>query len=254
MRADSETDQILPSTSSPQQGIRRRLRWFFFVLSWVFILIIAVAFAPTFYLRGMLHSTHIIEGPLTTYIILHGIVLTSWYLLFMIQTWLVATDRTRPHRALGVAGAVLAVCLLVLSTLVLLHTPARDAAVGASVGQIALEVVGDLGLLVFFAGLVTAAILNRRQPDVHKRLMTLASIGILAPALARWPGAAAYMPLSAVLPQFALFGALIAYDIVTRRRIHPATGWGVVSYLLVVGASVALAASSPGREFIKTLM
>jgi len=250
-QVDSE---IQPLASPLRRAVPARLRWFFLAVSWVLILIIAVAFAPTFYLRGVIKSTHILEGPMTPYIVLHGIVLTSWYLLFAVQTWLVATGRTGMHRALGVAGGFLAGCLLVLSTLVLLRTPARDAAIGASVGQIALEVVGDFGLLTLFAGLVTAAILYRRRPDVHKRLMTLASIGILAPALARWPGAAAYMPLSAALPQFALCGALIVYDTVTRRRIHPATAWVIVSFILVAGASVALSFSPLGRGFIKTLM
>ena len=231
----------------------RRLRWFFVVVACLLMVVIAVAFAPSFYLRGLIRS-HVIEAGLTPYIVAHGIVLTSWFLLFLVQAWMVATNRTQLHRTLGIAGAVLAAAVLVLSAIVVLHTPARDVAIGASVGQIALEVVGDLGLLVLFAGLVTAAILNRHRPDVHKRLMMLACVGLIAPALARWPGAAAYMPLSAMVPQLAFVGALMTYDVVTRRRVHPATAWGFASYLVVLGASFGLAFSAVGHRFVQSLV
>ena len=251
---ESEQLPVSRSGAKPRPAAQpKRLRWFFFVVAWLLIVVIAVAFAPSFYLRGLLQS-HVVEAGLTPYIILHGIVLTSWFLLFLVQTWMVATNRTRLHRILGVAGAVLAAAVLVLSLIVVLHTPARDVAIGASVGQIALEVVGDLGLLALFAGLVTAAILNRHRSDVHKRLMMLACVGLIAPALARWPGAAAYMPLSAIVPQFAFVGALATYDIVTRRRVHPATSWGFASYLVVGGASVALASSALGQRFVHSLI
>ncbi|MBV8852966.1 MAG: hypothetical protein JOY91_06175 [Sinobacteraceae bacterium] len=230
----------------------KRLRWFFFVLACLMMVVIAIAFAPTFYLRGLLRS-HVIEAGLTPYIVLHGIVLTSWFVLFLAQAWMVATNRARLHRSLGVLGAALATAVLVLSIIVLLHVPARDAAIGATTAQIALEVVGDLGLLVLFTGLVTAAILNRHRPDVHKRLMALASVSLLAPALARWTGAAAGMPLSAIVPQFAFIAALMIYDKVTWRRVHPATYWGIASYIVVVSVSVGLALSESGRRIVRSL-
>jgi len=238
----------------PGSGTRpKHLRWFFFVVACLLIVVIAVAFAPTFYLRGLLQS-HVIEAGLTPYIVLHGIVLTSWFALFLAQTWMVATNHAQLHRRLGALGAILAVAVLALSIFVVLHAPARDAAMGATIAQIALEVVGDLGLLALFAGLVAAALLNRHRPDVHKRLMALASVGLIAPALARWPGAAAFMPLAAVVPQLAFCAALVVYDMLTRSRVHPATYWGVASYVFALSVSVGLAFSEPGHLFVKSLL
>jgi hypothetical protein len=231
----------------------RILRWFFFVLACLLIVVIAVAFAPTFYLRGLLQS-HVMEAGLTPYIVLHGVVLTSWFALFLAQTWMVATNHVQVHRRLGALGAILAVAVLALSILVVLHAPARDVAIGATIGQIALEVVGDLGLLALFAGLLATALLYRHRPDVHKRLMALASVGLIAPALARWPGAAAFMPLAAVVPQLAFCAALVVYDLLTWRRVHPATYWGIAAYLFALSVSVGLAFSEPGHLFVKSLV
>jgi hypothetical protein len=57
-------------------------------------------FAPTYYLKGL-------YGPpvLSPFLHFHGILFTSWILLFVTQTTLVAARRTDLHRRLGVVGA-----------------------------------------------------------------------------------------------------------------------------------------------------
>lgn len=52
--------------------------------------------------------------PLTPLIMVHAVAFAAWIVLFGVQTGLVATHRTRVHRRLGVAGAVLAVVMLIL--------------------------------------------------------------------------------------------------------------------------------------------
>jgi len=49
--------------------------------------------------------------PIPGYLYLHGIVLTSWFVWFTMQTFLIQSRRTALHRRLGVAGAVLAVAV-----------------------------------------------------------------------------------------------------------------------------------------------
>ena len=85
------------------------------------------------------------------------------------------------------------------------------------------------------------------------RLMLLASIAILGTAIVRLPGAEALVPISVIVPQLALFAALIAYDIVSRRRVHPATVWGVALYLVVVGTATLVGFSEFGQAFVKAL-
>lgn len=129
----------------------KRHRWFFFVVACLLFVVIAVAFAPTFYLRGLLRS-HVIDAGLTPYIVLHGIVLTSCFVLLLAQTWTVATNHVQLHRRLGIVGIVLAVAILILSMMVVLRAPTRDAAMGATIGQIALGVVAGLRTLDALCG------------------------------------------------------------------------------------------------------
>jgi hypothetical protein len=69
----------------------------------------------------------------------------------------------------------------------------------------------------------------------------------------RLPGAEVLVPISVIVPQPALFAALIAYDIVSRRRVHPVTVWGVALYLVVVGTATLAGFSEFVHAFVKAL-
>ena len=96
--------------------------------------------------------------------------------------------------------------------------------------------------MICFGSLVTAAILLRGTPAAHKRLMLIATIGLtdagfgrwLSPAINRWFGLQVYYVLPTfsegawpfirfqVLPAYTLIAAIGVYDLITRRRLHPA--------------------------------
>lgn len=241
----SEAGQEPAATTEAKPQARRDSRsWFFVCMSSVLLIIVAVGFAKSFYLRNILHKSHAVST-LPVYLVLHGIVLTSWFLLFAGQTWLVATGRVRLHRSFGVAGAALAALVFALSLLVVVRSAVRETP---------LVVLGDIFVLFLFAILITAGIWFRKKPDVHKRLMLLASISIVAPAIARWPGAQSMLPVSVVGPQLLLYAALILYDVSSRRRVHPATVWGVALYFVAVGMTISLASSKFGHTLIEALV
>lgn len=224
------------------------MRWFFLCMASLLLVIVAVGFAPSFYLPSVLRPEQAAAGRFSfpAYIVLHGIVLSLWYLLLFTQALLVATKRVHIHRRLGIAGTALAAVLVPLSLFVVTRSVARS-----NLG--ALAVISDYGTLVLFVTLVTVGIWFRGKPDVHKRLMLIASISIAAPAIVRWPGAESAVPLSIIVPQLTMFAALIVHDIVTRGRVHHATGWGVAAYLVVAGVSVPLALSDLGQQLVKSL-
>jgi hypothetical protein len=221
-----------------------RRRWFYVSLAAVLLVIVAVGFERSFYLRHVLNAGNTRRSTLPAYLTAHGIALTLWFLLFLAQTLLVSFGRVRLHRSLGAVGAVLAGVVFVLSMLVVVRSVVRETS---------LVVIGDIALLILFAILVTASIHFRRKPQVHKRLMAIASISIVAPAIARWPGAQSMLPLSVVLPQLLLYGAQVIYDVRSSRRLHPATAWGVLGYVLAVGITIPLATSTLGHRFVNSL-
>lgn len=219
-------------------------RWFFFSLASVLLLIVAVGFARSFYLRPIFAAGRPGIVTLPAYIVWHGIALTLWFLLFLFQTLLSRSGRVRLHRSLGAAGVALAAVVFGLSMFVVVRSVVRETS---------LVVLGDMALLIMFAILIGAGVRFRRKPEVHKRLMASASISIVAPAIARWPGALAWLPLSVLVPQFVLFFCLIGYDLISRRRIHPGTAWGMALYLVAVGISIPVAMSGFGRALIESL-
>ena len=232
-----------------------RRHWFFVGMATILVAIVAVGFAPSFYLRTYFETGQ--PGAnyqtLPVYLIVHGVVLTLWYLLFLGQTVLVASRRTHLHRSLGVVGAVLAVAVFLASMLVVVRSVDRFSSGGVPSARPPFVVIGDIGILILFALFVAGGIRFRRRPDVHKRLMLLASITIVAPAISRLPGAASLVPTSVVLVQLSLFAALVAYDIVSSRRVHLATVWGVILYVVVAVISIAAGFSEIGRGIVNSL-
>jgi hypothetical protein len=210
----------------------------------VLLVIVAVGFARSFYFRNILNAGHRTSSTLPAYLVAHGIVLTLWFLLFLGQALLASSGRVRLHHSLGIAGAALAAVLFALSMLVVVRSVVRETS---------LVVIGDIALLILFAILVTASIRFRRKPEVHKRLIVIASISIVAPAIARWPGAQSMLPLSVVVPQLSLYAALVVHDVRSSRRVHPATAWGVASYLVAAGVSIPLAMSKLGHTLVNAL-
>jgi hypothetical protein len=84
-----------------------------------------------------------------------------------------------------------------------------------------------------FGALVSAAVLQRRRSEAHKRLMLLATISLLTAAVARFlrqVGMGGAPNLFFGTDVFVL--VLVLYDLALRGRIHPATLWGGA---LVVG-------------------
>lgn len=197
---------------------RRRERWFYIGMSIALVITVFAGFAPTYYLRPYFNT-----APLMPLLHLHGFVFTSWLVLFVTQTTLVAAHRTDIHRRLGVAGGMIAVLMVLLGVTTALVRANQGATPLPGISPLSFLVV-PLGDMFVFPILVGAGFYFRRRPDVHKRLMLLATISILAAAIARLPfaimraGPPAFFGLTDV---FVL--ACVLYDLVTLRRIHRAT-------------------------------
>lgn len=103
--------------------------------------------------------------------------------------------------------------------------------------------VMPIGEVVIFTTLFTAAVLLRRRSPWHKRLMVLASLAMLTPAVARLPFD--FVRSGGPLAFFALTDLVIlsciAVDTARNRRLHPAFAIGFV--VVVVGQLGRLALS-----------
>jgi len=192
-----------------------------------------VGFARTYYLRSQFLST-----PLPLLLHVHGLVFTSWIVLFVTQTALVAGHRVDIHRRLGLAGSVLAAVLVIVGVTTAIVAARRNFAAGNEGALIFLPT--PLTDMLVFCLLAVAGIKYRRRSDVHKRLMLLATISILGAAIARWPLAImARGPFGFFAVTDLFVAAVVVYDLATRRRGHPATLWG--GLLIVASQPIRLA-------------
>ena len=71
--------------------------------------LVFVGFARTFYLRAWFDVP-----PTTVLLLLHGIAFTAWFVLFVIQTRLIAAQNYRTHMQLGIAGIIVAIAVVIL--------------------------------------------------------------------------------------------------------------------------------------------
>lgn len=173
---------------------------------------------------------------------IHAVIMTAWVLLFAAQTWLVSAKKVRLHMKMGWAGVGLAVLVLVTGYLVSIGGPSHlTAADLGGIPPLAFMIIplGDLVLFVLFFG---GAILLRKRPADHKRLMLLVAANFLPPAAARMP----VESLQALGPIW-LFGlpavftlAALGYDTWRNRRLDP----------IFASGTAILLASFPLRLYI----
>jgi hypothetical protein len=229
------------STRLATDPAKRRERLFFGALSVAMAVTTFAGFAPSFYLHRALGSPNV----LTPSLIAHGTAFTTWVVLLVVQTSLIAARRTDLHRKLGVAGAVLGALMTVLGAYVAI-TRIRAGLMNLPDGSPAAGLFAvAMGTIVVFPSLLGTALYLRRLPDFHKRLILLATIELMIAPVARLPGVA---PLSFTsLGPVLYYGlsdlflvAIAAYDFTTLKRLHPATLWG----------GVFLVVSQPLREII----
>jgi hypothetical protein len=195
-----------------------RERVFFTGMSIAVLITVFAGFSRTYFLRR-----YFTPGPLIPLLHLHGLVFSSWIALFITQTSLVAAKRTRTHMRLGIAGGVLAILMIIIGSVTAIMR-AKGPSPIPDVNPLSFLTI-PLGDMLVFGILVGAAFYFRRKVDVHKRLMLLATIGILPAAVARLPFAfiQQYGPLAFFgLSDLFIIPCLI-FDIITRGRPHRAT-------------------------------
>lgn len=213
-------------------------------------LVVVAGFARTYYLKGAFGTPE-----LSILKHAHGLVMTTWFALFLVQVSLVAAGRTDVHRKLGVAGTLVAVLVVVVGTMTAL-TAAKSGVSPPGAPPALIFLVIPLGDLVVFALLFSAAIAYRKRPDIHKRLMLLTTLSILTAAIARIPIdalAAGGLPAFFIATDLFILGC-VAYDTVRNRRLHPAFFAGVI---LVIGSQVGrilLAGTPQWTQFAKWLV
>jgi len=202
-------------------GTRRGTRRFYVGVAIAVLITVFLGFSRSYFLKAYYGTPE-----LSLHVHIHGLVFTSWVLLFLAQTTLVATDRTDLHRKLGVGGAVLAALLLIMgTTTAILRVKGGGSSPIPGVPPLSFLAV-PLFDMVVFAMLIGAGLVLRNRPDTHKRLMTLATIALTSAPIARLQAVRQVGPPAFFGLTDLFIVAMLVYDLATRRKVHPATIWG----------------------------
>lgn len=158
---------------------------FYVSTSVVFLLLMAAGF-HNFVPHGSGAQGRVIDPHIFPIVLAHGLAIAAWYLLYFLQTLLIAARNRKLHMTLGWSVVVLAPLITLLGIWVAIRsvqvTPAQFVIVGIPYSQFLLLMFAEM---VTFAGFVTAGILTRKQPRTHRAMMLCASLTLLSGATFR---------------------------------------------------------------------
>jgi hypothetical protein len=233
------------SIDRPRHSIARRERLFFGGMTVAMFITVLAGFGPTYYFSSISSSTAV----LTPALHVHGAVFTTWMVLLVVQSTLISAGRVDLHRRLGVAGAVLGACMMLLAAYVAITRFRGGFLTLGPEFPAGMLLAIALATVVVFPVLFGSALLLRGRADFHKRLVLLATMELLIAAVAR-------LPVINSLGPPAFFGvtdlfvvALVVYDLSTRGRIHPATLWGGIFLIASEPLRLAIGFSDAWQTF-----
>jgi len=197
-------------------------RYFFSIAAIIMLMIMLAGFHP-FYLRGEGMGGRKISPQLLSLVIVHGAAMTAWVVLFLVQALLIPARKLRLHMKLG-WGAVAVALVVSISGFMVAVKSVRSVPTlpfwGMAYRQFLMIMLAEVSLFTLF---VFAGVLSRKKPKIHRAMMLLATLSILAGATVRMPFL------------FPIFGEV---------------GWvGVFGPIFTLGAAFLLIRSLIGRAF-----
>jgi hypothetical protein len=201
-----------------------RTRQAYFAVVLLIAAIVAWGFFKTYYSRPFTRTD------LPAIVHVHATVFSLWVLVLVAQAAVVVAGNVRLHKRLGTIGMVYGALVFAIGLLVSVGAPVlrvRAALYPLEVGGIV--AIYNLTDMLLFGAFLALASVYRNRPELHKRWIVAATAALCGAALGRVvPGGSAQYLLLWLSPLL----ALVAVDLVTRRRLH----WipVVASALLVV--------------------
>jgi hypothetical protein len=187
--------------------------------------------------------------------------MTAWFVWLCVQTTAVFNGRVALHRKLGMIGVTIGAVVLLSGTITALKLAPRllekYGDIESDLPWIAGIVWGNLAGMVAFGGFLFLAYLYRQTPEIHKRLMLLASISITLQALGR---IAKFSMIDLPEGPFVLLGLLMLlvmlgiFDKRSIGRVQRVTWIGGCALLaILITFGFVIANSAFGRAFVLSL-
>ena len=204
-------------------------RYFYFFLSLVVAAVIVAGFSRTVN-QGLIHATP--ARPVLLW--LHGATFSGWVVFFILQSGLVRIHKVSWHRTLGWFGAALGALMVVLGFVVSVVMGRFDALVMKAPDPAFLSIT--FYDMFAFGTLVALAILWRGKPELHRRLLVLATCSLLDAGFGRYKVVMDYNVFYLCVDAVMLLG--VARDLLVDKRVHKAYLYALP--VLLVGQNLAI--------------
>jgi hypothetical protein len=224
--------------------LRRLLdQYSYFLMSLLIAAVVVYGFSHTVS-KNLIHPT--IPRPFVLY--LHAVVFSGWVVFFILQTTLVRTGNVRIHRMVGQFGAALGAVVAVLGiwtavtmerfNMVQLHRPRAPSTLLVAFYDI-----------VSFAIPFALALYLRKKPEVHRRLMLVATCALTAAAFSRMP-ILLWVPdrvFDSVGVDLLIFLGVVR-DLIVSRRVHRVYIYALPAFII---SQIALAYTYQSSYWLK---
>jgi hypothetical protein len=207
-------------------------RYFYFAMSLLLAAIVVSGFKQTIN-DNLFHPA--IPRPFILWI--HGAVFAGWLVFFICQSTLVRVNKVSWHRSLGWFGAGLATVMVPLGTATAIIMNRFDT---AQLHQSKSDADAFLSIpfydMIAFGVLVALAIYWRTKPELHRRLIFIATCCLMDAAFARFDYLFDHHLFVHCVDLLIVLG--VARDLLVDRRVHKVYLYALP--LLIVGQSLAI--------------
>jgi hypothetical protein len=205
-------------------------KYFYFVMSLLIAAVIIYGFSHTVDHR-LIHANP--RPPILLWV--HAALFSSWVAFYILQSALVRIRRVKLHRTLGWVGAALGTSMVVIGFWVAVVMARFDTSQLHRANRDAFLIVPFLDILAFAISF-GLAILWRKNPERHRRLMLIATCVLTGAAFGRMPLMHSPLQFYGGIDALILLGA--SRDLVVSHRVHAVY---LVAIPLLVAAQAAAA-------------
>jgi hypothetical protein len=206
-------------------------------MSLLFAAIVVTGFSRTVN-QNLFHPT--IPRPFLLWV--HGAAFSGWIAFYIFQSALVRTNNVKWHRRLGWFGVGLAALMVPLGLIIAIIMGRFDAV------QLHQSAPAFLSIpfydMVAFGVLVSLAISWRRKPELHRRLLFVATCSLLDAPFGRSDFLFDHNLFYVCLDFVMLLGIL--RDLAVNRRVHAVYRYAIPVLIVGQGFAVYLWRGSPG--------
>lgn len=247
------TQALQSSKFLPRQAVYRPVnrtveRAFFAGMAILLCIIVVIGFSPTYFGAGLFKAR--LPSPILH---VHGAIFTLWMILYLAQSALISARRVAWHRSLGAIAFCLPPIMIVIGVIAALDALRRKVTIGPLDPAVSLA-IPLLGITCFTV-VIFASWRARRKPDSHKRLILLATVGLIEAALGRFPWAQMGLaPAQGAVTGLGILVLLVvAYDLFALRRIHRSTMWAAPLTFVMGAFAVPIGMTSAWHGFASFL-